>query len=368
MPHPPPLSCPLSLRRLGATLLAAGILLLCTLPLSAAPEDPGSLDRIRLRLDGGEAEAVLAILEKVGAGEQVREEDWRRLFESEPYVRLKKREAAMNRPFSDADFRKFVLGKELASRASELRRTLEAWKRSDLTASAKRVLAYLPQEAVIRAGVFPVIKPQTNSFVFEPSTDAAIFLYLDPAESAVKFGNTVAHELHHIGFASLSGMQEERLKRLAPEVKTALDWMGAFGEGFAMLAAAGGPDVHPHTSSPPEDRARWDRDMGRFNRDLRQVEKFFMDILSGRLKTEEEISKAGFSFFGVQGPWYTVGYRMAVVVERRHGRAILIECMREPRELLSRYNTAAAELNRADGGERLVLWSPELLAKLGAGK
>jgi len=38
-------------------------------------------------------------------------------------------------------------------------------------------------------------------------------------------------------------------------------WIGAFGEGFAMLAAAGGPAIHPHAVSSPEERARWDKDV-----------------------------------------------------------------------------------------------------------
>ncbi len=331
------------------------------------PPAAAAEQRITITLDASEAEAVLAILEKEAAGEEVREEDWRRLFDSVPYVRLKKREASLDREFTDQDFRKFVLSKELAPRAPELHRALGAWQQVDLTASARRVLDYLPPEAAIRASVFPVIKPRTNSFVFEPRTDAAIFLYLDPGESAAKFENTVAHELHHIGFASISGGDAERLRGLSPEVKTTLDWMGAFGEGFAMLAAAGSPDVHPHATSAPGERAMWDHDMARFNRDLRKVEKFFLAILEGKLKTEESISKAGFSFFGVQGPWYTVGYKMAVVIERRYGRATLIDCMRDPRMFLERYNAAAEELRRA-GGERLALWSPELLEKIGAGE
>ena len=93
-----------------------------------------------------------------------------------------------------------------------LRHTLDAWQRADLVASARRVLAYLPDQAHIRAKVFPVIKPVTNSFVFESTTDPTIFLYLDPEESAAKFENTVAHELHHIGYSSIEALAEESRK------------------------------------------------------------------------------------------------------------------------------------------------------------
>jgi hypothetical protein len=321
-------------------------------------------DRIQLKLDTSEAAAVLAILDKRAAQTAVPDSDWQRLFATEPYVRLKKREAGLHRDFTDDDFRKFVLSPELAAKASALRQTLDAWAKADLVASARRVLAYLPDQASIKAKVFPVIKPNTNSFVFETTTDPAIFLYLDPEESAAKFENTVAHELHHIGFSSVGALTEAKLKDLPPHVKPAVEWMGAFGEGFAMLAAAGGPDVDPHATSSPREHARWDHDMANFNQDVDSLQRFFLDVIDGRLATKDAIDEKAFTFFGAQGPWYTVGYKMAVIVERRYGRKRLIECMLDPRELLASYNRAANEIN-AGGGERLALWSPELMQKIG---
>ena len=106
-------------------------------------------------------------------------------------------------------------------------------------------------------------------------------------------------------------------------VQIALKLVGAFGEGFAMLAAAGGPDVHPHAVSGADERARWDKDVANFDADLKKVEQFLLDMLDGKL-SEEEIQKIGFSFFGIQGPWYTVGWKMSVVIEKTYGRARLI--------------------------------------------
>lgn len=229
---------------------------------------PEATTRIQLKLNTDEAEAVLAVLDKRAAGTAVSDADWQRLFATEPYIRLKKREASIHIAFTDDDFKKFVLSPELASKATVLRHTLEAWRRADLVASAQRVLAYLPDQAYIHAKVFPVIKPITNSFVFETTTDPAIFLYLDPEESAAKFENTVAHELHHIGYSSIESLAEAKQKDLAPNVKPAVEWMGAFGEGFAMLAAAGGPDIDPHAASSPKEHARWDHDMANFNQDV----------------------------------------------------------------------------------------------------
>jgi len=334
---------------------------------AASATGPEAANKINLRLNSDEATAVLAILDKESAKETLNDSDWQRLFSTEPYIRLKQREASLHIAFTDDDFKKFVLSHELSTRREPLRHTLDEWQKADLQASARRVLTYLPEQATIRAKVYPVIKPLTNSFVFETQTDPAIFLYLDSSEPAAKFENTVAHELHHIGFSSVEFMTEQRQKDLPPNVKPAVDWMGAFGEGFAMLAAAGGPDTHPHAVSSPQERARWDHDMANFNQDLASLQQFFLDIVNQKLKTKDEIDDKAYSFFGTQGPWYTVGYKMAVIVEKRYGRATLIDCMIDPREFLVRYNSAAAELNHSQA-EQLALWSPELLAKINVSK
>jgi putative zinc-dependent peptidase DUF5700 len=356
--------------------LAVAVGLVLTGDAAAAPSHRAGPadDRIDLRLDTSEAEQVLAISTKRANHRPTDGADWQSLFATEPYIRLKKREAEIgkkyNAPelaFTDEQFRQFVMADSLSRHVSDLRRTLDDWKQADLVAAAGRVLGYLPADARIRAKVFPVIKPLSNSFVFETTTDPAIFLHLDPQVARAKFENTVAHELHHIGFASVAARRESLLAGLAPDAHAAIGWVGCFGEGFAMLAAAGGPDVHPHATSTSSERARWDHDLANFDQDLGTVQKFLLDVAQGRLKTDEEQGKVGYAFFGVQGPWYTVGWKMAVVIEKRYGRARLIECMLDLRQLLPTYNRAAQEQNRT-GGKHLATWSPELLTALGAAR
>jgi hypothetical protein len=330
-----------------------------------------SPDRIQLQLNSSEAEAVLAILDKRASGEPAANADWQRLFATEPYQRLKKREASMHRDFTDDDFTTFVLSPDLAKRAPELHPTLDAWKKTDLAAAARRVLPYLPDDAVIHAKVFPMIKPKTNSFVYDLTTDPTIFLYLDPAVTAAKFENTVAHEMHHIGFASIETRTNALLANVPANVKPAVEWMEAFGEGFAMLAAAGGPNVDPHAVSTPQEHARWVHDMANYNSDLRTLDQFFLDVIHGKFKSKDAIDEKAFTFFGAQGPWYTVGYKMAVTIENQYGRPTLINCMLDPRKLLVTYNQAARILNekKADSksAEPLALFSPELLLAIAPG-
>lgn len=267
-------------------------------------------------MDTRQAEAVLVILGKERTDQPVESADWERLFATEGYRRLETREASMKRPFSREEFQKFARSEELLSRSDKLARALADWKSVDVESAGERALAYLPDGSRIEATIFPVIKPRPNSFVFQEPTPG-IFLALDPAVTPTQLANTLAHELHHIGFSSSCPGKavSEVDKRLPASQRAVRKWLSAFGEGFAMLAAAGGPDIHPHAVSRAEDRARWDRDFARADEDLRTLDRFFRDILEGKLD-EAGANERGFSFFGVQGPWYTVGHRMAVSIER----------------------------------------------------
>ena len=321
-------------------------------------------ERLNVRLVTDEAEAVLTILAKKKANERISDADWQQLFATEGYVRLKQRETSMQRSFEDADFKTFVLSDQLAERAPSLREAVDKWKRADITRAAQLALNYLPKDARISAKIYPVIKPRENSFVFDVRKDPAIFMYLDPTVSQQKFENTLAHELHHIGYGTSCPSKQiapER-EKLPPNVQTTLTWVGGFGEGFAMLAAAGGPGIHPHAVSDKEERARWDKDVANFNDDLKKVEKFLLDVLEGRL-TGEEANKAGFSFFGTQGPWYTVGWQMSVLIEQTYGRVALIESFCDTRKLLMTYNRAAEKHNRKSRNP-LSLWSKSLVDRL----
>ena len=323
--------------------------------MNSIPSSQASSANVSMVTD--EVDAALAILAKTKAGQPITDSDWRRLFSSEGYVRLKKRETSMQRPFEDREFAAFILSDKLVERATALQDTLNKWTQADTTGAARRAFAYLPPGSRFRARIYPMIKPRENSFVFEVNTDPAIFLYLDPEVTSEQFENTLAHELHHIGYGgSCPRAQTKReMSRLPRETQAVINWIGAFGEGFAMLAAAGGPDIHPHAASKPDDRARWDRDVSNFNDDLKKVEAFFGNVLAGKLSKQDE-ERLGFSFFGVQGPWYTLGWKMAVTIERVYGRARLIECMCDHQQLLSTFNRAASQM---PGGspESLSTWS-----------
>lgn len=296
-----------------------------------------------VRMVPDEARAVLSILDKRHAGQAITDEDWSRLFATEGYVRLKAREHSMQRKFDDETFRAFVMSDELLARRAELSATVASWLRADVTQSARRALAYLPQGSTLRAKIYPVIKPATNSFVFDLGGDPAIFMYVEPQPREV-FEATVAHELHHVGYAHNCPSND------APQ------WFSAFGEGVATLAAAGGPTGIPQRR--PDVMEEWTKQMAQFDENFRKVDAFLVDVVKGTL-SEEEQRKRGFEFFGKVGPWYTIGWRMAVVVEQIYGRDALIRAACNHSELLRLYNQAVPEWQKKTG-ETLPQWSVPL--------
>jgi hypothetical protein len=310
-----------------------------------------------------EAEAVLAILEG-GVPPAPGTAAWSRLVQSEGYRRLKARETDMGRPFTDSTFRAFVASDSLAERAGALRRTLDAWTSADVAGAAAAAFAYLPAGSTIRATVYPVIKPWTNSFVYDLEGDPAIFLYVDPAVTPAQLETTVAHELHHVGFASAC---PDPAEGIPPGVATALAWSGGLGEGLAVLAAAGGPDAHPHAASEPAARAVWDRNVKHVERDMARIEAFLLALVEGGLEDESAIRRRGFQLIvaeeAPQGPFYTVGWLVGATVERELGRAHLVAALCEPVELMAAYNRAAGLAERG-GGARLPRWSEALIRAL----
>jgi len=332
----------------------------CAPPAVHAQALAGASQEGETRIVTDEADAALAILERSRAGNPVTARDWTRLFTSEGYQRLKQREESMGRAFSDSAFRTFLLADSVVAKAPRLRETLESWRATDLEGAARLARAYLPAGSRLAAALYPVIKPLPNSFVFEAKSRPAIFMYVDPEVSRVRLENTLAHELHHIGLASACAGAEEEASSEA--VRTALLWASAFSEGVAVLAAAGGPEVHPHAVGTAQERERWDRDAGRVPEDLPRLEAFLLDVVDGRLASPDSVRAMGMSFFGYQGPWYTVGWTMAATIERAFGRERLVAGLCDTRRLFADYDAAARLIDAS--GETLPRWSPELLAKL----
>jgi len=315
---------------------------------------------VQVSLDLDEARAAVALIEALAAGRTPDEAEWRRLLESRGYRRLKEREAAMKRDFTDADFRTFLSAPETVARAVPLRAALDRWQADPSGAAAKKALAYLPPGTVLRATIFPMVKPKPNEFAFDLAGEPAIFLMVNPAVRREKAANTLAHELHHIGMGAACRTNPQGAE---PKRALLLGWLSAYGEGLAMLAAAGGPKIHPHAVSDRAERAEWDRNAARFAAELAEQDAWFRSILAGNAGDETAIAAKMRGYFGTQGAWYTVGWRMAQTIEVNLGRARTIAAFCKPASLLAIYNQAAALQEKRDG-TRLPRWDAALAAGL----
>lgn len=324
-------------------------------------QQPQTAPHVQVLFDTTQAAVALDIIEWKKAGNAMKDEDWRPLYISDGYRRLRIREAEGPRAVTDSAFKAFLVSDSLGKRAVALRTVFERWKTRGVKGAVARAVAYLPADARLTASVYIAIKPHTNTFVYDIEKDPAIFVYLNPLESAEQFENVVAHELHHIGFTTLGARMTAMVQSLPDSVLPAAEWSRAFGEGFAMLAAAGGPDINAHATSPAAHRARWNAAVGNFNRDLRLIEDFFVGIITKRLRTPEDIGNGGTSFYGAEGPWYTVGWKVAATIEKQFGRKEVVECMIDPHRMLDRFNAAATIYNKANPAAKLALWSPALV-------
>lgn len=315
-----------------------------------------SSGNVRLRVLSAEAKDALAVI--TATNERTGTAAWQRLKATEEYKRLDEREKSFHRAITDTAFHEWLASDSVSGSGDALARTLDTWMAADITGAAQRAAAYLPDGTPIHASLYFMIKPHPNTFVYDTDNSPTIFVSVDPTVDAAQFENEIAHELHHIGYAAACRTPAAG----GPEspMDTVIQWMGAFGEGWAMLAAAGSPNVNPHWESDSADRARWDRDYAHAGEGMQQLSRFFESILERRLTNPDSVRARAMSFFGIQGPWYTVGYLMARTIEVRSGRGSLISVICSPRELLLSYQRAARDANRE--GAQLPLW-PERLVK-----
>jgi hypothetical protein len=81
--------------------------------------------------------------------------------------------------------------------------------------------------------------------------------------------------MHHIGLSSTDKLYDEKIAALPAASQKAAQWMGALGEGLAVLAAAGGTDVPPNQYSQSDVQQNWEHGMSNFNQDLQTLNEFF---------------------------------------------------------------------------------------------
>jgi hypothetical protein len=316
---------------------------------------------VRLRVLTTEASDALAIMASQDSARRIKL--WRELVATEEYQRFTQRDSVFHRTRSEASFYAWLTADSVIARAPVLRHTFTEWSRADIAGAGRLSAAYLPSGTPVHASLYFVIKPQHNTFVYDLDEDPAIFVSIDPTINRAQFENEVAHELHHIGYAAACRAADTA--NTVTAMDTVARWMSSFGEGWAMLAAAGGPNVNPHWESDSADRARWDADYAHVGDGMEQLSELFAAVLDRRLPGPDSIQARAMGFFGIQGPWYTVGYLMVRTVEVTYGRPRLLSMLCDPVKLVLTYEEAARAAN-ARSETKLPLWPHTLIKALRA--
>jgi hypothetical protein len=320
-------------------------------------------DTLDVRKITDEADSVIALASRAEEGSALSSSDLAHLSHTIGFEHLQERESHFGGTLSDSALREFVTGLARSGQSAAYQAEVRALENIDVTAAARKASTYLPPGTTLRARLYLEIKPRPNSFVFQGADSLpSIFLAVQPGKSPSQVMNTLTHELHHIGVsAACRRVAPLDSSRVTAPIATLLDYLTAFGEGRAMLAAAGGPNVHPHAADEDSIRQRWDRDVRNAPEDVKELSSFFGAVLDGQIRTADSVTHRGNSYFGVQGPWYTVGWLMASTVERVLGRPALIATTCDPVAFLAAYNEAVA---RAGTRERLPSWPKSLIRRL----
>jgi len=318
---------------------------------------PALAQTVAIDTEFDEATAVLDLFDALNSGREPTAGEWSALWNATAYLRLIEREKSfgLDEAFP-GKLEAWIRNPQNYSRVDEFRQALDELRHIDAQNAGMRAGAYLPAGTRLQATYYAVIKHTPNSFVFDLSGDPAIFLSVDPDRSAEYVASTLAHELHHIGMAQCPDVPD--YAELDSQQQWVVDVLSMFGEGLAMLATAGGPDTHPHFFTPAAEWMAWERDVMNVSSELHRAEAFFFDALKGEAR-KEQLRKTLFTFFNTadipQGGAYTLGWKMTAVIERRYGKAALVDRVCDFRKILELYNQAAEEAG-------LPMWSPDLLA------
>jgi hypothetical protein len=326
----------------------------CNRTVAARPPEQAN---VSVRFVPDEADAGVAIVRRHASGKPIDESEWRALFNSAGYLALTARDSAFGAPRNDSAFARFLLSDSLAERAGRLADRAHEMSRLDVRRAARRALGYAPANARVAATIFPVVKPQPNSFVFGPDSAPQLFLFVNVDESAAHFFNRLTHELHHV--ALNTACAADPAPALPEPLHALVRNLGGFGEGLAMLAAAGSPGVDANLESDAATRDRWDADVRDYPRQFAQIEALVRDVVDGRITTRDSVRAVAQTFYGAQGPWYVVGWKMAATIETQLGRPALIAAMCDPRLFMTTYNRAAEQAHSG-----LPQWDARLLAAI----
>jgi hypothetical protein len=169
-----------------------------------------------------------------------------------------------------------------------------------------------------------------------------------------------AHEMHHSGFKSAA---EQHVGEIVDDDRIRLPGV-LVAEGMATyFTTPPFPELERwRASDDPTEQglaADWDSHFANMPSIYAQAETDIAAGLDGKLTTDDLMTRW---LGGMQGPAYGLGVDMMRIIDHHLGADVAISLARDPRRLLTTYNTAAARAR--DGGEEVYLFDAGLAERL----
>lgn len=206
------------------------------------------------------------------------------------------------------------------------------------TARARR---WLPNDADLSAEVCFLLDGYSGGYVLGRRIGMDLLQY----DGRLKqLEGVIAHELHHVGFASLLG-RSDKARAEAMEARLA----GLFiGEGSATALVYGRPQPGD------EGYEEWQQHERKMAEYFKLTRDYLARITEGAVRPEEfERDVPAMYLRGRWGVGYAVGAAMVTTVLRGLGKEALFDCMRRPETFVATYRLAVARLRAAGAQEQL---------------
>jgi hypothetical protein len=315
-------------KRLLALLIAVALAGCRTSSLSTPPPatpPPG------VRLDVSGAQAMLDFCQAMAEGRLWDEEAVRRMTTSPPYQALIAHHHDLDAAFTAEAFTRMLLSLQtdtpFSSESARLTRIHRAYQTACTRVTSlltrlkwlgdpalvdratERAQTALPPQARLDATVYVLLDGRSPAYAVEDQ--AAIVLDLLQVRDPAWAETMLAHELHHIGVASL-------LPPSCPEsgLGAALETLTGMALEGAAIWYVDGWRGHPTQA------------------DFMLIEAFLRDALRGQLTEEQLTARKAELVRGVRGPLYRVGNRMIAEPAEAQGDAWVKERLGYPVELL----------------------------------
>ena len=308
-------------------LLLVLVLVGCGTPPASSPSTATPSSNVHLDVSG--AQAMLDFCQALAEGQPWDEAAVREMAASPPYQVLIAHHHRLDAAFTAEEFVRMLLalrtGASFSSNSERLARIHKAYRLACTRVTALRARlkrlgdpglvkrateqarAALPPQARLEATVYILPDGWSSGYALE----GAIVLDLLQVADSAWAEKTLAHELHHIGAASL-------LPPPCPE-----PGLGAALETLTALAHEGAATwyVDGWRGSPGQ-------------ADLALVEAFLRDALTGQLTEEELPGRKAELVQGTRGPLYRVGNRMMAELAAARGDAWVKKHLGDPVGLL----------------------------------